>query len=51
MMNPAAIVLVTAVIAMEKLMPKPELVVRLSGIIAMIVGLILISRLVLFEPR
>ena len=48
MMNPAVIVLVTAVIAMEKLMPKPELIVRLGGIIAVIVGLIMISRLVLF---
>jgi predicted metal-binding membrane protein len=48
MMDPAVIVLVAALIAMEKLMPKPELIVRLSGIIAVIVGLILISRLVLF---
>jgi predicted metal-binding membrane protein len=47
MMNPAVIVLVTALIAMEKLMPKPELIVRLSGIIAVIVGLILISRIAL----
>jgi hypothetical protein len=30
--------LVTAVIAMEKLIPKPELIIRLSGIIAVIGG-------------
>jgi predicted metal-binding membrane protein len=48
MMNPAVIVLVAAVIAMEKLMPKPELIVRLSGIIAVILGLIMICRLTLF---
>ena len=48
MMNPAVIVLVTAVIAMEKLMPKPDLIVRLWGIIALIVGTIMIGRLVLF---
>ena len=47
MMNPAVIVLVTVVIAMEKLMPKPERIVRLSGIIAVIAGLIMISRLAL----
>ena len=47
MMNPAVIVLVAVVIAMEKLMPKPELFVRLSGILAVVVGLILISRLIL----
>jgi len=47
MMNPAVIVLVTAVIAMEKLMPRPEVIVRLSGIIAVIAGLIMISRLAL----
>ena len=48
MMNPAVIVLVTAMIAMEKLMPKPELIVRPSGTIAVIVGLIMINRLALF---
>jgi predicted metal-binding membrane protein len=47
MMNPAVIVLVTAIIALEKLMPKPEQIVRLSGIIAVIAGLIVIGRLVL----
>jgi hypothetical protein len=47
MMNPAVIVLVAVVIAMEKLMPKPERIVRLSGIIAVIVGLMMISGLTL----
>ncbi len=47
MMNPAVIALVAVVIAMEKLMPKPELIVRLSGIVAVIAGLIMIGRLTL----
>jgi hypothetical protein len=41
MMSPAVIVLVTVVIAMERLLPKPELIVRLSGIVAVIVGLLM----------
>jgi predicted metal-binding membrane protein len=45
MMNPAVIVLVALVIAIEKLMPNPERFVRLSGIVAVIAGLIIISRL------
>ncbi len=48
MMNPAVIVLVAGVIAMEKLMPRPQVVVRLSGVIAVIAGLIMIGRLTLF---
>ena len=48
MLNPAVIVLVGGVVAMEKLTPKPQLIVRLSGVIAVIVGLIMIGRLTLF---
>ena len=37
-MNPAAMVIVAVVIATEKLAPKPELVIRLSGALALIIG-------------
>ncbi|HTV47502.1 MAG TPA: DUF2182 domain-containing protein [Phycisphaerae bacterium] len=47
MMNPAVIVMVAALIALEKLLPKPELIVRISGIAALVAGLVMISRLVL----
>jgi predicted metal-binding membrane protein len=47
MMNPAVIGMTAAVIAMEKLLPRPEPIVRISGIVALVVGTIMIGRLVL----
>jgi len=35
--------------AMEKLMPKPELITRFFGIVAVIAGLILVTKLALFD--
>jgi len=43
-MNLAVMVLIAAVIAMEKLMPKPEPVVRILGVALAISGMILIVR-------
>jgi predicted metal-binding membrane protein len=44
MMNPAVIVSVAAVIALEKLLPKPHRIVRWTGIAAIIGGLAIIGR-------
>jgi predicted metal-binding membrane protein len=41
-MNPAVMALVAVLIAMEKLMPKPEPVVRASGFLALIAGTVMI---------
>ncbi|MCE0499629.1 MAG: DUF2182 domain-containing protein [Methylacidiphilales bacterium] len=46
MMNAAVMVMVAAVITMEKLMPKPELMVRIFGMISVVTGLIIISNLI-----
>jgi predicted metal-binding membrane protein len=43
-MNLGVMILVTAVITMEKLMPKPEFLVRISGIAALITGGVMIAR-------
>jgi len=38
MMNPAVLLVLTSMISLERLLPKPELIVRLSGLIAIILG-------------
>jgi predicted metal-binding membrane protein len=47
MMNPIVIGAVAAVIAMEKLLPRPELIVRISGAAALVAGIVIIGRFVL----
>jgi predicted metal-binding membrane protein len=47
MMNPVVIGTVAALIAMEKLLPRPELMVRISGAVALVAGMIIIGRIVL----
>lgn len=47
MMNPVVVAAVAAVIAMEKLLPRSEPIVRISGIAALGAGMIIIGRLVL----
>ncbi len=42
-MNPVAMLLVALVIALEKLLPKPKPVVRLTGIIVAMAGLTMIA--------
>ncbi|HMD54403.1 MAG TPA: DUF2182 domain-containing protein [Phycisphaerae bacterium] len=46
MMNPFVIIITTVVIAMEKLMPRPEIVVRLMGAAALILGLMMFYKLI-----
>jgi predicted metal-binding membrane protein len=46
MMNPAVIVLVAAMIALEKLMPKADRILHLSGVLALLAGAMIIGRLV-----
>jgi predicted metal-binding membrane protein len=43
-MNLTVMAIIAVVIAMEKLMPKPELVVRISGIVAVCSGLVMMVR-------
>ena len=43
-MNLGVMILATAVITMEKLMPKPEFLVRISGIAGLITGGVMIAR-------
>ena len=43
-MNLGVMILVTAAITMEKLMPKPESLVRGSGIAVLIMGGVIIAR-------
>ena len=43
-MNLTVMAIIAVVIAMEKLIPKPELVVRISGIVAVCVGLVMMMR-------
>ena len=43
-MNLATMVIVAAVIAMEKLAPRPDMVVLLSGAAALIIGLTMMLR-------
>ena len=45
MMNPAVIFTVAAVIAVEKLIPNPEPIVRFFGIAALVAGTILMAKL------
>jgi predicted metal-binding membrane protein len=47
MMNPIVIGAVAAVIAMEKLLPSPEIIVRISGVAALVAGMIILGRSVL----
>lgn len=51
MMNPLAMVGVAIVIAAEKLPPRPEIVTRLDGVAAIVLGGVTISqRLHMFVP-
>ena len=43
-MNLGVMILVTAAITMEKLMPKPESLVRSSGVAVLITGGVIIAR-------
>ena len=45
LMNPAVMIAIAVVIAAEKLMPKPELIARISGAAAVITGLLLLARI------
>ncbi len=48
-MNPAIMMIVALIIAAEKLAPKPELVVRLTGAAALILGCVVILRPTLLQ--
>lgn len=45
-MNPYGMILVAIVIAAEKLLPEPQRVMRLTGVIAIIAGLLMMIRLI-----
>jgi len=47
MMNPVAILLVTLLIAMEKMMPRPQAIIRLAGFAAVILGIVMIGKIAL----
>jgi predicted metal-binding membrane protein len=46
-MNPAVMIIIAVVIAMEKLAPKPELIVRISGALAILAGCAMVLQRVL----